>query len=149
MSRRALVSPKRTLSGWARVAGLTAAVTVLGCGDDSTKADGEDDDESGSADTGMAESEGSGTADDAADSTGEPPPPEVEPAPAGMRRLLIGQYVKTVHALLGPEAAAVADPPVDQPIQGFDAIGAREVPLSPVSIEQYEDIAIEIGKVAS
>jgi hypothetical protein len=113
-------------------------VTVLGCGDDSGKADAEDDDESGS-----------GTADESGDSTGEPPPPEVEPAPAGMRRLLIDQYVKTVHALLGPEAAAVADPPVDQPIQGFDAIGAREVPLSPVSIEQYEDIAIEIGKAAS
>jgi hypothetical protein len=147
MSRRALESPDGW-GRWARIAGFAAAVTAVGCGGDSSSADGEDDDESGSPETGTDEADsGSATADESGDSTGEPPPPAVEPAPAGMRRLLRSQYVRTVDVLLGPEAAAVADPPVDQPIQGFDAIGAREVPLSPVAIEQYEDIAIEIGKV--
>lgn len=146
MSRRALESLDRGLGRWTRIAGLAAAVTAGACGDDSSSADG-DDDETGGDETGTDESDtGEESGEDSADSTGEPPPPEVEPAPAGMRRLLRNQYVKTVRVLLGPEAAAVADPPVDQPIQGFDAIGAREVPLSPVAIEQYEDIAIEIGK---
>ncbi len=146
MSRRALGSPSGGLGRWARIAGLTAAVTAVGCGDDSSSADGDEDD--GPAETGTDESDtGDPTGDESGDSTGEPPPPAVEPAPAGMRRLLRSQYVKTVNTLLGPEAAAVAEPPIDQPIQGFDAIGAREVPLSPVAIEQYEDIAIDIGKV--
>src|SRR5690349_4779780 len=41
-----------------------------------------------------------------------------------MRRLLARQYLSSVRDLLGVEAAAAAVAPADQPLNGFDAIGA-------------------------
>ena len=148
MSKRALGSPVRDVAGWARIAGLTAAFVVTGCGDDVSDADGDDDESGAPEDTGVDDDGSSGGDDESGDSTGGEPPAS-EPAAAGMRLLLADQYVKTVATLLGPEAAAAADPPLDSPIDGFDAIGAREIPLSPQAVEAYEDSAIDIGEAAA
>jgi hypothetical protein len=138
--------PRACLGDWARIVGLTAGITAVGCGGDSASGDGDGESAGPTTDPDT----GSGSADESGDSTGEPvDPPDSEPAAAGMRLLLADQYVKTVHTLLGPEAAAVADPPPDSPLDGFDAIGAREVPLSPVAVERYEDSAIDIGEAVA
>ncbi len=146
MSKRALGSPVRDVAGWARIAGLTAAFVATGCRDDVSSADGDEEESGAPQDSGS--DDGGSSGDESGDSTGGEPPPS-EPAAAGMRLLLADQYVKTVATLLGPEAAAVADPPLDSPIDGFDAIGAREIPLSPQAVEAYEDSAIDIGEAVA
>lgn len=75
--------------------------------------------------------------------------PAVVPAPGGLRRLRADQYVATVSVLLGGPAAAVASPPPDQSLLGFDSIGGSNVPLSPAAVEQYERSAIDIAQVVA
>jgi len=70
---------------------------------------------------------------------------ELEPAPAGIRRLLARQYVASIQLLLGDEAAAVAVPPPDDVLGSFGSIAAVELPLAPVSVEQYATSANAIA----
>lgn len=90
----------------------------------------------------------------ASDSSGEvetggaEPEPELVPAPGGVRRLLGRQYIATIDQMLGPAAAAAAEPPRDFPLHDFDAIGAAELSLSDTDIEQYELSAFAVAKAA-
>lgn len=86
-----------------------------------------------------------------ADTLEEPEPsptPEVALAPPTMRRLLARQYVGSVADLLGPEAAAAANPPEDIAAQGFEAIGASTLSLSSSAVQQYETSARAIADAA-
>lgn len=96
--------------------------------------------ESGSSGAEGADSTGSETDTD----TGEQP--SYLPPPGGLRRLLGHQYIASVELVLGPEAAAVAEPPVDQTLGGFDSIAAAELSPSPADIEQYERTANAIAE---
>ncbi|MBX5482704.1 MAG: DUF1592 domain-containing protein [Myxococcaceae bacterium] len=89
----------------------------------------------------------------------EPPPgvdpysPEVEPppfhpAPLRMRRLLGWQYQNAIHDLLGAAAASAITVPADAAVNGFDAIGASQLAISPQAVEQFEAAsyaAVEAG----
>jgi hypothetical protein len=77
--------------------------------------------------------------------TGDDPSAAIPP-PGGLRRLLAHQYVGTIDLLLGPSASAVAAPPADPSIGGFDAVAAAELALSPTDIEQYERSANAIAE---
>lgn len=65
-----------------------------------------------------------------------------------MRRLLDRQYRNAVRDLLGPEAAAAAQPPADIASQQMEAIGASELSLSGTAVRQYEDSARAIAAAA-
>ena len=58
------------------------------------------------------------------------PAAPVIPAPVGLRRLLGRQYVSSLAMLFGEQAAALAEPPSDFQLHGFDSIGARELALT-------------------
>jgi hypothetical protein len=135
-----VVRPLRT-----RTLPLVVSV-AFGCSGDASHAT------DGAASTGTSNDSPTSSGDDtgADTSTGgvvEDPP--VTPAPGGIRRLRADQYVGTVGVLLGGDAAAVAAPPGDTSVLGFDAIGSAHVPLSPGAVEQYERSALEIGKAAA
>ena len=59
--------------------------------------------------------------------------------------MLSHEYVASVGMLLGPDAAAAADPPTDTPHEGWDAVGAGVLALDTLSIEQYESSATAIA----
>ena len=73
---------------------------------------------------------------------------DFEPAEGGMRKLLYREYRDTVELLLGSEAAAVADPPIDIGGEGFDAVGAWNLAIGPVDVEDYEEIAGDVASAA-
>lgn len=80
-----------------------------------------------------------------------PAEPEVGPfvpQPATMRRLLKRQYVNAVRTLLGAEAAAAAEPPSDASVEGFDAIGARQLGISDSALSAYESSARSVAAAA-
>src|SRR5262245_57239712 len=77
-----------------------------------------------------------------------PPRPALEPAAGGVRRLTKRQYVASVKLLLGEAAALAAAPPDDSQVNGFDAIGAAKLALSPAAIDQYETSANDIARAA-
>lgn len=134
-------------------ASLTPVLGALAChGGGAAHADGTDDGGSSTgqpavSDTGVATSSGStGMADDTG-TTGESPP-AIDPAPAGLRRLVAHQYVDSIELLLGPEAAAAAAAPSDPSLGGFDAIAAAEATPAPADVEQYERSANQIALAA-
>jgi hypothetical protein len=71
------------------------------------------------------------------------PPRHAEPR---LRRLLAKQYTNSIHALLGPGAAARATPPPDIASQGFESIGAAELSLADGALAQYE---LSAGAIAT
>ncbi len=71
------------------------------------------------------------------------------PGPVRLRRLLDPQYRNAVGALLGSASAAVALPPTDVPLNGFNAVGAADIALSGNGVEGYETSAAAIAAVAS
>lgn len=64
-----------------------------------------------------------------------------EPPAPTMRRLLARQYLNAIGDLLGPEAAAAAKAPADQPLNGFDMIGAAQLNVGDVGVVDYEKSA--------
>lgn len=76
-------------------------------------------------------------------------PAELEPAPARLRLLLQRQYVGAVEDLLGPEAAAAASPPENHAINGFDAVGASQLALGDVEIDDLEQSARAVAEAAA
>jgi len=86
--------------------------------------------------------------DDAGMDDGEIPA-ELEPAPASLRLLLQRQYVGAIEDLLGPQAAAVAAPPENHAINGFDAVGASQLALGDAEIDAYEQSARAVVEAAA
>jgi len=72
--------------------------------------------------------------------------PPLDPAPAGMRRLVASQYVNTVAELFGQQVAAVAAPPTDLALHGFRSIGAAEIAVPESAVETYETSARAVGE---
>jgi hypothetical protein len=79
-----------------------------------------------------------------------PPLPVVplDPTAASMRRLLKRQYVNSIRSFFGTAAAAVAAPPDDATVDGFEAIGARQLSLSDSAVSAYESSARSVAEVA-
>ncbi len=73
---------------------------------------------------------------------GEDGPPGItqgfEPPAPTMRRLLARQYLNAVGDLLGDEARAAAAAPDDQPLNGFDSIGASQLNVGDAGVVDYE-----------
>ncbi|MCA9698286.1 MAG: DUF1592 domain-containing protein, partial [Myxococcales bacterium] len=112
----------------ALVLGLVPACKGDGAGDGESSGDEADGTADGTGDTGGADN--------------------FIPAPGGMRRLLAYQYVNSIRALLGPEAAAVADPPGDQALHGYYSIGAANLAPALDLVELYESSALAIADAA-
>ena len=95
-----------------------------------------------------AEDEGGDSpGDDASGSDGgELPPrdagPEFSPGPPQMRLLLARHYRNAVDALLVPGAGDALALPEDLPISGQASVGASQVVLTGLAVEQYEEAAI-------
>lgn len=75
-----------------------------------------------------------GQADNTTPSGFEPPAPT-------MRRLLVRQYVHSIVDLLGPAAGEAAVPPADQPLNGFDSVGASQLNVGDAAVVDYEKSA--------
>jgi hypothetical protein len=83
--------------------------------------------------------------------TGGTPSGPFVPAPAGLRRLTVPQYLNTIKDLffeggvastLDPEVAAVL------PLNGFASIGAALLSVSSTATEQFETAALDVAKQA-
>jgi hypothetical protein len=74
--------------------------------------------------------------------------PRVELAPLRMRRLLDRQYVSSVRALLGDEAARVAAPPENIASHGFESIGAADLAMPAIAVRRYEESARAVAEQA-
>ncbi len=112
----------------------TDAATSVGTALVSSTTDGSDSDDPTAG--------GSGDTDDTGDE------PAFKPAPGGLRRLMIHQYVGSVRFLLGDAAATAAAPPEDHSLYGFDAIGAAELSLPDADVELLETSARAIALAA-
>lgn len=119
---------------WTLTLGVAATMLVLGC------YNGLEGGRDGSAGLDGGDSE---TGDG-----GDEIPAELEPAPASLRLLLQRQYVGAIEDLLGPEAAAVATPPENHAINGFDAVGASQLALGDQEIDAYEQSARAVVEAA-
>lgn len=142
-----MVSTKsmRASMGARRGALLAASLTAAAClGTSSEPPGGTTTTASSSASTGIG-SGGGGTGGQG--TGGEAPPPFTAPGPT-LRRLLASHYVNAVRDLLGDGAAAVADPPPDSSLNGFDAIGAAQLAVGDAAIAQYESSALAIAAAA-
>lgn len=128
---RGAIRRARRLAPW-----LCAAALVSGC---YSGIEGRTD-----ATAGMDGADADGGMDD-----GEEIPAELEPAPASLRLLLQRQYVGAIEDLLGPEAAAVAAPPENHAINGFDAVGAAQLALGDAEIDAYEQSARAVAQAAA
>jgi len=71
-----------------------------------------------------------------------------EPAQFRIRLLLGWQYRNAVRHLLGEEAAAAVTPPPDTTVNGWDAIGAAQLSLSPTAVDLYEGSAQQASAIA-
>lgn len=91
----------------------------------------------------MADSGGTGSVE-GSDEAGD----EYTPPAGGMRRLLDYQYVNTIGDMFGPEAAAVASPPDDQPLHGYTAIANSQISPGLDLVEIYEASALRIAAAA-
>lgn len=80
---------------------------------------------------------------------GDEIPAELEPAPAALRLLLQRQYVNAIRDLLGEEAAAVAAPPPNFALNGFDSVGASQQALSDAEIDAFEQSARAVTEAAA
>ena len=58
-----------------------------------------------------------------------------------MRRLLARHYRNSIGDLLGPTAKAAAVPPADQPLNGFDLVGAAQLNVGDLAVVEYEKSA--------
>jgi hypothetical protein len=65
----------------------------------------------------------------------------IDPAPAGVRRLLARQYKSSIALVLGEKAAQAAAPPKDIALHGFRTIGAAGLSFSALDIEAHEKSA--------
>ncbi|WP_266217768.1 DUF1592 domain-containing protein [Paraliomyxa miuraensis] len=102
------------------------------------------------SDDGMGLSVGlDGGESETAGDDGDEIPADLDPAPATLRLLLQRQYVGAVEELLGPEAAAAADPPENHAINGFDAVGAAQLALGDAEIDAYERSARAVAEAAA
>jgi hypothetical protein len=115
--------------------GLVAAALATGC---YQGLEGRDD-----ASGGDGDGDGDGGMDD-----GEIPA-ELVPAPASLRLLLQRQYVGAIEDLLGPQAAAAANPPENHAINGFDAVGASQLALGDAEIDAFERSARAVVTAAA
>lgn len=120
--------------GWMLALGVAASTLALGC---YHGVEGGPDGSAGLDDDG-------GSSDD-----GGEIPAGLEPPPASLRLLLQRQYVGAVEDLLGPEAAAVATPPENHAINGFDAVGAAQLVLGDQEIDAYERSARAVVEAAA
>jgi len=79
-----------------------------------------------------------------------PPLPvvQVQPVETSMRRLLKRQYVSSIRTMFGTQVAAAASPPDDAAVDGFDAIGARQLSLSDSAVSAYEASARTVAEAA-
>jgi len=102
---------------------LAAAVTAGCSGND----DSNPFDQGGTTSSGASSGTGGASPDD-----------PIKPASGGIRRLMVPQYVGSIRVLFGDIGAAAADPPLDEALKGFDAIGAAELTTAPSSVERYE-----------
>ena len=73
---------------------------------------------------------------------------EFDPAPVRLRLLLARQYQNAIRDLLGEAAAAVAAPPIDTALNGFEAIAASTVALTDSAVELYEKSARAVAAEA-
>lgn len=80
---------------------------------------------------------------------GDEIPAELEPAPAALRLLLQRQHVNAIRDLLGEEAAAVASPPPNFALNGFDSVGASQQALSDAEIDAFEHSARAVTEAAA
>lgn len=82
------------------------------------------------------------------------PTPEVpkakpfEPPAPTMRRLLARHYRNSIGDLLGPTAKAAAVPPADQPLNGFDLVGAAQLNVGDLAVVEYEKSARLVARAA-
>ncbi len=98
-----------------------------------------------------ADDDGTPTTSAGDDSTGDDTgatPTEFDPAPVRLRLLLARHYHNTIRDLLGEPAAAVADPPTDTAINGFEAIAAAQVALTDSAVDRYEKSARAVAAEA-
>ena len=95
-------------------------------------------DDSGAPTTSAGEDTGNDTSD----------PAEFDPAPVRLRLLLARHYQNAIRDLLGAPAAAVAAPPVDTAINGFEAIAAAQVALTDSAVDLYEKSARAVATEA-
>jgi hypothetical protein len=65
-----------------------------------------------------------------------------------MRRLLKRQYINSIRTMFGTQVAAAASPPDDASVEGFDAIGARQLALSDSAVSAYEASARDVAEAA-
>lgn len=71
--------------------------------------------------------------------------PPFEPAPPTLHRLTRGQYVATLHDLLGADVQVPDDLEADTPLHGFTTIGGGELTISPRAAEQFEAAALAVA----
>lgn len=79
----------------------------------------------------------------------EPMPPPDLPfaaAPSGLRRLTLSQYRASLADLLGGQVNLPASLEPDVPVDGLIAIGATEVPISALGVEQYDEAARAVAQ---
>lgn len=98
-----------------------------------------------------ADDDGTPTTSAGDDSTGDDTgatPTEFDPAPVRLRLLLARHYHNAIRDLLGEPAAAVADPPTDTAINGFEAIAAAQVALTDSAVDRYEKSARAVAAEA-
>lgn len=69
------------------------------------------------------------------------PEPPAAPAPATLRRLTTSQYVDTVNDLFGEGLVLPTSLEPDLVVDGLLAVGAGQVAISPLGVEQYESAA--------
>jgi hypothetical protein len=79
-----------------------------------------------------------------------PPAADFVPAPAGLRRLTVPQYLNSVRDLLGDAVMTALDPEVVAvlPLSGFASIGAARLSISRPATEHFETVALDLGKKA-
>jgi hypothetical protein len=140
-----------------RIAGLliTALTLLPACGDDSVGNPGAETESQGEteADPTSATAPSSTTGEPTTGETDDPATTgetdgemeDVLPPPGGVRRLLSHHYVSSIAYLLGPTAAAAADPPLDPQVGTFDAMATLSSVPSAADVELYEDSSAAIA----
>ncbi len=108
---------------------------------------------SGSASASIGGTEPTGGAESGEGGSGESGEPGVDedyaPEEVRLRLLLARQYVHSIRDLLGDEAAAVASPPTDVALNGFDAVGASQLSLTDSKVDTYEESARAVSLAAT
>ena len=69
-----------------------------------------------------------------------------EPAPPTIYRLTQAQYRNVISDVFGPDIQVPEELEPDTPLHGFASIGAGELSISPVAVEQYEAAAQQIAQ---